>query len=388
MGFFNMKEVRKLQVIEALEADEITRQQALEHLGVHRDTLWRLVKRYRSFGPESFAHGLRGRPSNRRSRDTLRSEVLGLYREEYAAHGFGIKHFWDHAQDRFSEPVPYQTVYRWLRDSETVARRRRSRKHRSRRPRRECLGELVQMDTSIHDWLSVGSPLALVCAIDDATSQFLGARLFERDTTLGNMTVMRDVFVRYGLPIGLYVDRSPIFKTTRTGEARVFRKRFARVQKTQVQRALGEIGVDLTFAYSPQAKGRIERGFGTWQDRLVSELSLEGIRCMNAANRYIADHFMPDLNHRFSKPAAAAQSAFVALGQVDIDLYLAERHERVVTNHHIVSCKQAGLFAKILPDEFRTSYARANVEVLRHTDRSHSILYAGRKLRFEPVEEH
>lgn len=386
MGLLNVKEVRKLQVIEALEMGEITRAQALEHLGVHRDTLWRLQRRYRTDGPEAFAHGLRGRPSNRGRRSALRDEVVSLYREKYAEHRFGSKHFWDLAHASFSEPVPYKTVYRWLRESESVPRKRRSRRHRSRRPRKECFGELVQMDTSIHDWLGIGEPLALVCAVDDATSEVLGARLFERDTTLGNMQVMRDVFVRHGLPIGFYVDRSPIFKTTRTGEGRVFRKRFARVHKTQVQRALEEIGVDITFAYSPQAKGRIERSFGTWQDRLVSELSLEGIRCMSEANHYIDTAFGPDYNQRFSKRPADSSSAFVALGDVDIDRYLAERHRRTVTNDHVVSCKQAGLVAKILADDFRTSYAKAEVDVLRHVDHTHSILYSGRKLKFEPLE--
>lgn len=387
MEFLSVQEAKKLAVLEQLCAGQITNQQAREHLGIHRETLRRLKNRYLSEGPLGVRHRLRGRPSNRGSDSELRREVISLFESEYKPHDFGAKHFWDLAHADFSSPVSYKTVWRWLRQAEAVKRKRRAPKHRSRRPRKEAFGELVQMDTSIHRWLRNRSAMALVSAIDDASSHVFSARLFERDTTLGNMHVMREIFTRYGLPIGFYVDRSPIFKVTRTGEGRVVRKRFQRATETQVQRALEELGVELSFAYSPQAKGRIERSYGTWQDRLVSELSKAGIDDIDTANDYIAHRFLPDFNHRFAKRAEDFPSAFVPLNNFDIDRVLAEKQQRTVTNDHVIYCKQLGITAKVMPDEFRASYARAQVEVIRHVDRTHSIYFQDRKLKFEQIDD-
>ena len=389
-GFLSMREVTKLSVIEALVKGRITSKQAQEHLGMCRDSVWRLKKRYLEQGPKGLAHGLRGRPSNRgHTCHALREEVIKLYVSDYAAHDFGIAHFLEEAQrvGELDASVKYKTVWRWLRESGTVPRKRKSKRHRSRRARKELFGELIQMDTSIHAWTR-DKKFCLVSAIDDATGKVVGARFFETDTTLGNMRVIRDILENYGLPMAFYTDRSPIFKVTRTGEGGVYRKKFIRSGETQVQRALGEIGIELIHAYSPQAKGRVERSYGTWQDRLVSELSKAGVADMEACNEYVRENFLTKFNERFSKNAKAFQSAFVPLrkSKRKLDYCLAEKFHRTVTNDHVVSCVHGGIVAKILPDKHRQSYARANVEVFRHTDHSHSIIYKGRKLRFEPLK--
>jgi hypothetical protein len=386
-GFLSMSEIRKLSVIEALVKGRLTRSQAEQHLEMCRDSVWRLKKVYRERGAKGFAHGLRGKPSNHRSNTSLRDEVVELYLQEYAEHGFGIQHFLEEAAAELSQVVPYSTAWRWLRQSGAVRRRRRARRHHARRPRKECFGEMIQMDTSIHDWTSSGEKTCLVSAMDDATGRVVGARFFTQDTTLGNMLVIRDVLEQFGLPMAFYVDRSPIFKVTRTGEGAVFRKRFVRSGVTQVQRALSELGIELIHAYSPQAKGRIERSYGTWQDRLVSELSKNGIKDLGACNEYTQACFLPKFNARFSKDPGDFPNAFVPLRRTKLDFYLAEKFHRVVTNDHVVSCAQGGLVALIKPDQHRRCYARANVEVYRHTDHTHSILYQGRKLCFEPLNQ-
>ncbi|MBC7794384.1 MAG: ISNCY family transposase [Clostridia bacterium] len=272
-----MKEAKAVAVIAAVDSGQMSLAQAREHLGVNASTFWRMRERFRRKGTEGLAHGLRGRSGNRKADAVVRDAVCALYRVEYAPHGFGARHFWEEASPQFPRPVPYSTTWNWLRQAGLTERSRRSVKHRSRRPRRECFGALVQMDTSIHDWFSTGEKACLVSAIDDATGNVIGAYFNKTDTVLANMRVMKSIFEEHGLPIEFYVDRSPIFKFTRTGFGRVMRHKADRVVVTQVEQALKTLGIELIHAYTPQAKGRIERSFGTWQARLVPELAKVGI---------------------------------------------------------------------------------------------------------------
>jgi hypothetical protein len=378
----SMKESKEFAVIAAFAAGQITTEQALEHLGVHRSTLWRLKNRARG-GPGGLAHGLRGKKGNRKADKATRQAVCRLYDSEYRKHGFGPRHFFEHAAARFPKPVPYSTLWRWLREEGLYARTRRSRKHRSRRPRKECFGELVQMDTSIHDWFGTGEKACLVSAVDDATGHVVGAFFNRTDTVLANMRVLKTMFEGHGLPVALYVDRSPIFKFTRSGIGRIRRPRYSGPVLTQVEQALETLGVELIHAYTPQAKGRIERLFGTWQSRLVPELSMAGIKDIDSANAFVERTFLPAFNRRFAQELSEVPSAFVPKFEVDLDRILVERYPRVVTNDHVISCAPAKLNAKILPGKTRQSYAKTKVEVLRHIDGSCSIYFGDEKLKFE-----
>jgi transposase len=374
-----MDEAKRFAVIQALEAGSLTIEEACRHLAVSRATLWRLRHRAGEEGPSGLAHRSRGISRGPRS-SALQAEVCELFQAEYAEHGYGPRHFWDEAQERFSRPVPYSTVWRWLRTEGLVSRSRRAARHRSRRPRKPCFGELVQMDTSIHDWLGTGEKCCLIVAVDDATGRVLGAYFHPTDTVLANMLVVRELMRKHGLPIDLYVDRSPIFKFTRTGYGRVLRANYGPV-KTQFERAMEELGVGMIHAFTPQAKGRVERLFGTWQRRLVPELSKRGIKDLEAANAYLRSTFAPGFNRRFGKTPTDEQSAFVPLFDIDLDRILSEHYPRRVTNDHVITCQPAKFKAKILPGN-RTSYAKTQVVVHRHIDGEPSIYFGDEKLRY------
>lgn len=379
----SVNEAKVVAVIAAVVSGQMSLTQAREHLGVNASTFWRMRERFRSEGAAGLAHRLRGHPGNRKPDAALYDAVCALYRSEYAPHGFGARHFWEEASPQFPRPVPYSTTWSWLRQAGLTERSRRSVKHRSRRPRRECFGALVQMDTSIHDWFSTGEKACLVSAIDDATGNVIGAYFNKTDTVLANMRVMKSIFEEYGLPIAFYVDRSPIFKFTRSGFGRVMRHKADRVVVTQVEKALVTLGIELIHAYTPQAKGRIERSFGTWQARLVPELAKADIRTIDDANDFVSKTFRAKFNARFAQKPSSNESAFVQLGDVEIDRILAERYPRTVTNDHVISCAPAHFKAKILPSQTRQSYAKTKVEVLRHIDGSCSIWRGDERLEYQ-----
>lgn len=387
MRYLTMSEsIQHAVIVQYLEG-KISLEAACERLAVHRVTLWRKCQRLQREGPLGLAHQLRDQPSNFGWDPKTKRSILELYDREYRPFGFRVAHFYQQASGGFPRPVGYSTVVRWLKEAKLTVRVHKGWRHHSRRPRREAFGEMLQMDTSIHDWLGWKKNLALVSNMDDCTSWICGAHLTATDTTLANMTVLKQTLGTYGLFASLYVDRAPVFKVTRTGGiGRINQPTFQAAYKTQIQRALGELGIELIFAYSPQAKGRIERSFGTWQSRLIPELKKNRITDLDKANAYIRKVFVPNHNRRFAQNPARVPNAFVPLKEVDLDYILAERYQLTVSNDHIVSSKVAGISLKILPSKYRLSYARAKVDVFRHTDQSISVLYQNQPLDFIPYD--
>ena len=301
----SMKESIQHTMIVQYLAGQVELEAACQRLNLHRTTFWRKCVRYQEQGPAGLIHGLREKPSNSAKNHALKTEILKIYTEQYQPYGFNTAHFYEQALKSFPQPVGYSTVLRWLKSSGLVQNSRKGWKHHTRRPRREAFGEMLQMDTSIHDWLGWGKNLALISNMDDATSRICGAYLTLSDTTLGNMTVIKQTIRSYGLFAALYVDRAPVFKVTRTGGfGRINQPTYQATYITQIQRALDELGIELIFAYSPQAKGRIERSFSTWQSRLIPELRKNGIIDLAKANAYIQEVFVPQhstLCHRSQK---------------------------------------------------------------------------------------
>lgn len=360
-------------------------EEACKRLKLHRSSFWRKCQRYEANGPSGLIHRLRGKPSNFAEDPSLKEAILKLYTEQYAPFGFRTAHFYQEAFSDFPKPVSYSAVLRWLKTAGLISKSRKGWKHHSRRPRREAFGEMLQMDTSIHDWLSWGKNISLISNMDDATSMICGAHLALTDTTLGNMTVLKQTIQSYGLFAALYVDRSPVFKVTRTGGlGKINQPIYQASYITQIQRALEELGIELIFAYSPQAKGRIERSFSTWQGRLIPELKKNGIQDLEKANAYIQEVFVPKHNQRFAKDSKTLPNAFVPLYDVDLNSILAAKYHLTVSNDHIVSSKQAQISVKILPSQNRTSYAKTKVDLLKHTDGSLEVLYQNQKLNFIP----
>lgn len=271
----------------------------------------RLVKRARRSGLRSVIHGNSGRISNRRLKPAMVSRICSLYRDRY--NGFNLTHFREMLQEREGLRPPCREIIRRILLREGLwERRRQAPKHRERRPRREREGEMLQIDASIHRWFGDERPeAAIVGAIDDATGKVAGALFAEAETTQAYMTMLRSVVGKHGVPVSIYCDRDSVFFVSTRKEREGASDR-GRPRDTQFGRALRELGTTLIPASSPQAKGRVERLWGTFQDRLLHELRLERITTIEDANRYLSAAFLPRFNRQFAVPAVKADAAWRA----------------------------------------------------------------------------
>jgi hypothetical protein len=288
----------------------------------------RLKRKMKKKGDAAFVHGLRGQPSNRRREPSLRKKVLKAYRKKYADFGPTL------ASEKLAGDgleVGVETLRRWLLAEGLWERKRRRDPHRTRRPRRSCFGELVQMDASIHDWLEGrGETLVLITMIDDATSRLM-AKFYRHGTVEAHMDLLGDWLRKYGRPHALYTDRHSIFEPHEKGQPLADPD-----AKTQFGRALDELDVELIRAHSPQAKGRVERSFGTAQDRWVKELRLAKVKTCERANA-VLEKLVPEHNRKFAKAAAKPADGHRRLGPGHrLDSILSIQHERVVSNDYVV----------------------------------------------------
>jgi len=244
---------------------------------------------------------------------------------------------------------------------------------------------MVQFDTSDHDWLEGRGPrLYLIGGVDDATGKVAGAKFVLADGVKQNMEVFKDIVRRRGIPLSVYVDCGSNFKTTRYQSTEYQLK--GEYPSTQFARALEELGIRMIYAYSPQAKGRIERKFGVFQDRLCSELRLHNISTQEEANRYLWEKFIPRHNRMFSRPAKESGTAYRSLPKgLSLKEVFCLKEERVVAGDNTISYNEKAF--QILPNEYRSSYCKAKVEVHEHLDGSIHIFYQGKKLKHKPTSK-
>jgi hypothetical protein len=287
----------------------------------------RLQQCLRQGGDAALVHGLRGRPSNRRKDAGLRRRVLRAYRKDYPDFGPTF------AAEKLAERglgVSPDTLRRWLLAEGLWRTQGRREQHRGRRPRRACFGELVQMDTSIHDWTEGrGEGMVLIHMIDDATSRLL-ARFYDADTAVNHFDLLRRWLQAHGRPLALYTDRHSIFEVHDRGQA-------VPDAETQFGRALRELAIELILARSPQAKGRVERSFRTAQDRVVKEMRLAKVETIVQANALLDGGLLDRHNRMFSVPARDAGDAHRAVGAgFNMAAILSVQEARVVANDYTV----------------------------------------------------
>jgi hypothetical protein len=299
----------------------------------------RLKRKLKAKGDAAFVHGLRGKPSNHRHKPTLRRQVLKAYRARYPDFGPTL------ACEKLADEglhVGVETLRRWLLAEGLWERKRRRDPHRSRRPRRSCFGELVQMDASIHDWLEGrGETLVLITMIDDATSRVV-AKFYRSGTVESHMDLLWIWLRKYGRPHALYTDRHSIFEPHEKGQPLADPNAL-----TQFGRALDELDIELIRAHSPQAKGRVERSFGTAQDRWVKELRLARAKTCEQANA-VLEKLVPDHNRRFAKPALKPTDAHRRLGPSHrLESILSIQETRFVSNDYVV--RLSNRFYQLLP---------------------------------------
>lgn len=327
------EELRRGRILAHLVRGDLTIEEAAEWLGVSVRHAWRLRAGFLAEGPGALAHGNRGRPNPRRIDDQVRSRVVGLARsDDYR--GANDSHLTELLAEREGIESSRPSVRRILREAGVASPRpRRAPRHRSRRERMPRAGMLVQVDGSRHDWLEGRGPwLTLVGAIDDATSELLFGTFRDEEDSAGYLQLVRDIAREHGLPGALYRDRHGSLEPT-SGRRPPEGLAVADVTKpTHVGRALAELGIGSIAAGSPQAKGRIERGWGTAQGRLVIELRLAGAVDRVSAEPVLAD-WLPRFNTAFAvEPADPVPAWRPVPDGVDLDAVCAFRYERVVAN--------------------------------------------------------
>ncbi|MDF0665606.1 MAG: ISNCY family transposase [Nitrospira sp.] len=295
------KELRRVHVIRQVVGKQITQVNAGALLGLTARQVRRLLRRVEQEGDEGLVHRVRGKPSNRRIPEQRKAKALQLYEERYG--DFGPTLAAEKLAEHHGITLSDETLRLWLRARGIEHFRRRKRPHRAWRARKTHVGELVQLDGSHHDWLEERGPQCVLMAyIDDASSRVF-ARFYEYEGTIPAMDSFQRYVRRYGLPLALYADKHTTYQSP--AEPTV-KEQLAGVEPaSQFGRALRELGVELIAAHSPQAKGRMERLFQTFQDRLVKELRLAGIATVEDTNRFV-EHYLPVYNRRFAVPPAQA----------------------------------------------------------------------------------
>ncbi len=327
------RERGRLAVMAGVKRGELTLVQASGLLGLGYRQTKRVWRRYQDQGDAGWVHRLRGKPSARRKSGKVRAAVLALYSEERYA-DFGPTLLAEHLERR-GIAVDHETIRRWLLAEGKWMLRRRRQKHRQWRERKACLGELVQLDGSHHDWFEGrGQRCVLMVMVDDATNR-VWAQFFEEETTQASYDVLAGWVKRQGLPRSLYVDRDSIYRCE--GQPSIAEQLAGKAPQTQFGRAMAALGVKLILANSPQAKGRVERMNGVLQDRLVKELRLAGISDRDGGNQFLPK-YLAGLNRQFERVAASALDAHQAVPR-DLNEVLSWEEERVVQRDWTVGCE-------------------------------------------------
>src|SRR6478752_314026 len=362
-----MERMMKVQdVLLKAMAKKITWWAAAEIIGVTDRTMRRWRERLEEHGYVGLADRRKGKPSPKRIPLATMEELLRLYREKYF--DLNMRHFHEKLRDEHKIEVSYTSVQNALQGAGLVAKRHKRGPHRRRRPRRPLPGMMLHIDGSKHRWLNDDRWYDLLVILDDATSEIYYAQLVEEESTRTVMAGLREVIEIQGLFCALYSDRgSHFFVTVKEGE-KVDKHRL-----TQVGRAMKELGVQMIAAYSPQARGRSERSFGTWQGRLPQELRLAGIGTAEGANAFLRERYIGEFNGKFSMPAAEKGTAFRRTGRSDLNWIFTVQTERVVDKDNTVAI--GGRSWQIEKTRFRSTLAGSTVTIHEHLDETVSIRF-------------
>jgi transposase len=354
------------EVILRALAKKITWWQAAEIIGISDRQMRRMHERYKEFGYDGLFDRRRGKPSPKRVPLATVEQVLGLYREKYF--DLNVQHFHEKLRDEHQIELSYTWVKTALQGAGMVARERQRGVHRKRRERRPLPGMLLHIDGSRHQWFQDERWYDLIVILDDATSEIYYAQLTEEESTLTVMAGLKEVIASQGSFCALYSDRGSHFWLTPKAGGKVDAHSL-----TQVGRALRELGVQMIPAYSPQARGRSERSFGTWQGRLPQELRLRGIHTLEAANQFLREHYIAEFNGRFQVPARERGSAFVRRSSKDLDLIFSLQFERTVNRDNTVSFQNLAL--QIESVSWRATLSGCTVTVHQHLDGTLSLTH-------------
>jgi len=343
--------------------------QAAELIGISERQMRRRRKRYEEEGYQGLLDRRR-KPSSRRVAKKQAEEVLSLYRDKYF--DLNVRHFHEKLGEEHQIGLSYTWVKQALQAAGLVKRKARRGVHRKRRERRPLPGMMLHIDGSDHLWFQDERRHDLIVILDDATSEIYYAQLAEEETTATVMAGLRAVIERKGLFCSLYSDRGAHFWLTPKSGGKVDYER-----PTQVGRAMKELGVQMIPSYSPQARGRSERNFSTWQGRLPQELRLRGIRTLEAANKFLNEHYIAEFNRRFTVPATERGTAFISCRHRNLEMIFTERYERTVDRDNTVSFYNVIMYWSA---EWRPTLAGSKVIIHQHLDQTLTLMIAGHRV--------
>jgi transposase len=372
----SQEELKRLYILKKVNEKKVKQREAAEILGVSTRQIRRLARRIKREGEAGIVHKSRGKPSNRKIPEETRKMITELYRKEYG--DFGPTLAAEKLLERHKLRISDETLRLWLIESGDWKVKRKKKQHRQWRERKHHYGEMVQIDGSHHDWFEGRGPeCVLMGYIDDATGKVFG-RFYEYEGTIPAMESCRRYMRKYGIPMSIYLDKhttykSPVKEPGYYGETQ-------KESLSQFERAMKELGVDVIHAHSPQAKGRIERLFKTFQDRVVKEMRLRGIKSIEEGNRFL-EYYLPIYNRRFSIQAQATDNFHRELPKgFKLDTILCRKTERTVRNDFTVSHK--GVLYQITES---TDARKVTVE--ERINGSLRITYKGRNLKFRGITQ-
>lgn len=375
------KERQRKTLLDQIEVGYINRQDAAKRLSISERQLRRIIARYRKDGDEGLVHKSRGRRSNRAYPAEKKEKVLKIYEEKYS--GFGPTF----AAEKFKEineiEIQAETLRLWLKKAGLWKPHRKRKGYRSRRERRARYGELLQLDGSIHEWFEGESEkTCLMNIVDDATGKTL-ALMDYGETTRAAFALLKWWISEAGIPLAIYVDLKSIYVSPKSLRKNEEGELIEPEWLTHFSRACKRLGIEVIKAYSPQAKGRVERSHGVYQDRLVKEMKLRGIKTIEEANKLLSDGFVNELNKKFAKPARSKEDAHVPTHGIDLDDYLCWTYRRQVKNDWTVQYKN-----KLYQIEKTEGVkAKEKIEVRCHIDGSLSLWSKGKKIEYKAIEK-
>ena len=361
----SQKEIERLKTLTRIKSGELTISNAAESLHISERHMYRILKRYSDGGDVGIIHRSRGRQSNNRLPKTTHDQVIKLYKEKYS--DFGPTFFSETLEYEHDIFVSRQTLTRWLREKGLLLSLRKKRPHRKKRPRRETIGSLIQFDGSHHDWFEGRGPACcLLCAVDDASGQIF-LQFAESEDTKSVLSFWKKYIELFGIPTQIYTD----FHTIYYNEDE---------HLTQYERALKTLNIEPIYAHSPQAKGRVERGNRTHQDRLIKSLRLKNISTIQDANNYLLDEYNAYHNKRFTI-TEYLQNIHRPSDGIDLDAIFCFETKRTVYNDYTIMLNSQ--FIQLLKSDSPLPPPKSKVIVRQYLDNSLHILWNGNELKYE-----
>lgn len=317
------KEINRIEILEKRKQGSITQEHAAIQAGISTRQMRRLEKRYKTEGGPGLIHRSRGKPSLRRLDPELKKRIIQVLKDKYKDFGPTLAAEMLHEHEGIK--VSSQTTWRYMVEEGLWQKSRKHNKHRKWREPKKYYGQMHQLDGSIHDWFEGRGPQAtLIKFIDDATSTIMWAEFVPSESLVSVMGATKNNFEKNGRPHALYTDKGSVYKVNGNNEEDEF--------ITQFERMMEDLDVTMIHARSPQAKGRVERGFRTDQDRLVKQLRLRNISTIQAANKFLVEHYIPQHNRKFARPAAAKGDVHRSLKGINLEDVLVTKNVRVVQN--------------------------------------------------------